>query len=88
MGLSDDVRQVAKGWRWTRRPVVPASVQRELAPPDDFPTAWARTPAARAVREVLQRYALGPVLHFEVDVEIFGADTLTTLTPPAVFVLN
>jgi 1-acyl-sn-glycerol-3-phosphate acyltransferase len=88
MGLVDDVRQVARGWRWTRRPMVPASVERQRERPEDFPTAWGRTPAVRALREVVQRYALGPVLHFEVDLDITGTDTLATLSPPAVFVLN
>lgn len=68
--------------------MVPASVGRELEAASDFPTAWARTPAARAARELLQRYALAPVLHLEVDVEILGEDTLKTLAPPAVFILN
>ncbi len=88
MGLGRDVRQVAQGWRWTRRPLVPASVDREREPAKDFPTAWGRTPVARAAREVLQRYALSPVLHFEVGTEVCGQDILDTIDPPAVFVLN
>ena len=68
--------------------MVPASVEREREPAHDFPTAWGRTPAVRAVREVVQRFGLAPVLNFEVDVEIYGQDTLTSLTPPAIFVLN
>ena len=88
MGLYDDVRQVARGWRWTRRPLVPASVEREQDPPHDFPTSWIRTPLGNAAREVAQRWALGPVLNFEVDVEITGADILKPLKPPVIFVLN
>ena len=53
--LLDEVRQVARGWRWTRRPLVPRSAEPWLADPEprEFPTAWARTPGAKAVREGL-----------------------------------
>jgi 1-acyl-sn-glycerol-3-phosphate acyltransferase len=88
MGLSHDVRQVAKGWRWTRRRIVPASVEREREPASDFPTAWGRTPVGRAVREVVQRCGLAPLLHFEVETEVCGRDVLDTIDPPAIFVLN
>ena len=51
MGLMDDVRMVAKGWRWTRRPLVPASVERERERSQDFPTAWSRTPSPGLSRD-------------------------------------
>ena len=88
MGFSQDVRQVARGWRWTRRPVLPASVERERDPATDFPTAWGRTPAGRAAREVVQRFGLAPLLHFEVETEVCGREVLDTIEPPAIFVLN
>ena len=88
MGFGQDLRQVAKGWRWTRRPVLPASVERERDPATDFPTAWGRTPAGRAAREVVQRFGLAPLLHFEVETEVCGREVLDTIEPPAIFVLN
>ena len=88
MGFSQDVRQVARGWRWTRRPVLPASVERERDPATDFPTGWGRTPAGRAAREVVQRFGLAPLLHFEVETEVCGREVLDTIEPPAIFVLN
>jgi 1-acyl-sn-glycerol-3-phosphate acyltransferase len=88
MGFSQDLRQVARGWRWTRRPVLPASVERERDPATDFPTAWGRTPAGRAAREVVQRFGLAPLLHFEVETEVCGREVLDTIEPPAIFVLN
>jgi 1-acyl-sn-glycerol-3-phosphate acyltransferase len=88
MGLGQDLQQVARGWRWTRRRVLPASVERERDPVKDFPTAWGRTPAGRAAREVVQRFGLSPLLHFEVETEVCGRDVLDTIEPPAIFVLN
>lgn len=88
MGIADDVRQVAKGWRWSRRPLVPASVEREREPPHDFPTGWARTPAGRVAREVVQRAGLSPLLNHEVNVDVVGAEILDQIEPPAIFVLN
>ncbi|MCW3043591.1 MAG: phospholipid/glycerol acyltransferase [Actinobacteria bacterium] len=88
MGLTRDLEQVAKGWRWTRRRVLPASVERERDPAKDFPTAWGRTPVGRAAREVVQRFGLSPLLHFEVETEVCGRDVLDTIEPPAIFVLN
>jgi 1-acyl-sn-glycerol-3-phosphate acyltransferase len=79
---------VARGWRWTRRPLVPASVERDREPAHDFPTGWARTPLGKAAREVVQRFGLAPVLHFEVDVDVCGREALDVLSPPAIFVLN
>src|ERR1700730_2539808 len=88
MGLTQDLEQVAKGWRWTRRRVLPASVERERDPAKDFPTAWGRTPVGRAAREVVQRFGLAPLLRFEVETEVCGRDVLDTIEPPAIFVLN
>lgn len=88
MGLVDDVRQVAKGWRWARHPLVPASVERTHEPATDFPTAWGRTPVGRAAREVVQRAGLAPLLHFEVETEVCGREVLDTVNPPAIFILN
>ena len=88
MGLGDDVRQVAKGWRWSRRPLIPASVAREREAPHDFPTAWARSRAGRVAREVVQRAGLSPLLNYEVSVDVVGEGVLDTIDPPAIFVLN
>ena len=56
----DDVRTVARGWRWGRRRLVPKSAEPYVEPRDAtvFPTAWSRRGAARAVREVAQRGVL------------------------------
>ncbi|MEU4601560.1 lysophospholipid acyltransferase family protein [Kribbella sp. NPDC023972] len=85
-----DVKQVARGWRWGRRPQVPRSAEPYVIPKETsvFPTKWARTPAAIAVREVLQKGALNSVLRFEVNPHVSGLDSLFKLNGPALIVAN
>ena len=85
-----DVKHVARGWRWGRRPQVPRSAEPYVIPKETsvFPTKWARTPAAIAVREVLQKGALNSVLRFEVNPQVSGLDSLLKLNGPALIVAN
>ena len=85
-----DVKQVARGWWWGRRPQVPRSAEPYVIPKETsvFPTKWARTPAAIAVREVLQKGALNSVLRFEVNPQVSGLDSLLKLNGPALIVAN
>ncbi|TWD83648.1 1-acyl-sn-glycerol-3-phosphate acyltransferase [Kribbella amoyensis] len=85
-----DVKQVARGWRWGRRPQVPRSAEPYVVPKETtvFPTKWARTPAAMAVREVLQKGALNSVLRWEVNPRVSGLDSLLKLDGPALIVAN
>jgi 1-acyl-sn-glycerol-3-phosphate acyltransferase len=85
-----DVKQVARGWRWGRRPQVPRSAEPYVIPRETsvFPTKWARTPAAIAVREVLQKGALNSVLRFEVNPQVSGLDSLGKVHGPALIVAN
>lgn len=53
-----------------------------------FPTAWSRTPPAVALRDVVQRLALRPVLHSGVDPRVEGLEALEGLTGPVVLVAN
>jgi 1-acyl-sn-glycerol-3-phosphate acyltransferase len=85
-----DVKQVARGFRWGRRQQVPRSAEPYVVKKESsvFPTKWARTPAAIAVREVLQKGALNSVLRFEVNPQVSGLDSLRKLHGPAVIVAN
>lgn len=88
-GVSD-IRQVAQGWRWGRRSLVPRSAE-EFAPPERptvFRTGWARTRAARAARELAQKGGLEPVFRSQVRTRVEGLDVLTGLTGPVIFVAN
>jgi 1-acyl-sn-glycerol-3-phosphate acyltransferase len=79
---------VARGWRWTHRPLLPRSVEPLDPEHRDFPTAWARSEAGRAARAALQRYALAPLIRVEVDARVHGLDVLDGLRPPVIFVAN
>lgn len=86
-----DLRQAARGWRWGHRPLVPRSAEAQVppAPPaTGFPTAWSRTPAGRAAREIAQKAALEPVFRSQVRTRVEGLDVLDGLDGPVIFVAN
>ena len=87
-GLVREVRTVARGWRWTHRPLVPRSVAPLEPEHREYATAWARTPGARTARAAIQRGLLAPLIRFEVDVRVGGLDTLDAVVPPVIFVAN
>ncbi|MGF7235640.1 MAG: lysophospholipid acyltransferase family protein [Frankia sp.] len=84
------LRDVARGWRWGGRTLVPGSAEphRVTSLPREFTTSWARTPAARATRSAAQAYALAPLLRSQLSMSVYGAETLAELSGPAVFVAN
>ncbi|HET8616636.1 MAG TPA: lysophospholipid acyltransferase family protein [Actinomycetales bacterium] len=89
-GARQDLRAVAKGWRWGRRSLVPRSAE-PFQPPrtsEPFPTAWARTPAASVAREGLQKLGLAPLLRSQVAPVVHGLDVLDRLGGPVIFVAN
>jgi len=86
--LLADAKEVARGWRWTHRPLVPKSVELPHTEPHDFPTAWARTEVARAARAALQAYALKPLIEFEITPRVEGLDVLGRLRAPVIFIAN
>ncbi len=88
--LLDEVREVARGWRWGRRPLVPRSAEPFAPPPEprEFPTEWARTPAGRVARAAIQRFVLRPLVWSETAPRVHGLDHLEGLRGPVVFVSN
>ena len=86
----DDVRQVARGWRWGKQALVPRSAEEHMPAtrPTAFRTGWSRTAAARAAREVAQKGALEPVFRSQVRTRVEGLDVLTGLDGPVIFVAN
>jgi 1-acyl-sn-glycerol-3-phosphate acyltransferase len=88
--MVDEIREVARGWRWTRRPLVPRSAEswQPRREPRVFPTSWARAPAARAVREAVLRYGFKPIVWTETEPSVHGLDHLAALRPPVVLVAN
>ena len=87
---SHDVRQVARGWRWGRRSMVPRSAEQYVEERETavFPTGWSRRAPAKAVREVAQKGALEPLFRSQVRPYVEGLDVLTRVQGPVIFVAN
>jgi 1-acyl-sn-glycerol-3-phosphate acyltransferase len=85
------LRDVARGWRWGGRPLVPASAEAHRPPAEpagEWATAWARTPLAVSARAAIQAVGLKPLVWAEVSPQIRGHDNLVGLTGPVIFVAN
>jgi 1-acyl-sn-glycerol-3-phosphate acyltransferase len=88
--LLDDVREVARGWRWTRRPLTPRSAEQWVGSrePREFPTAWARGPLAKGTREVILRGVFKPLVWSQTEPHVEGLDHLEAVRRPVVFIAN
>ena len=86
----EDVRLVARGWRWGRRSQVPRSAEAFVpaARSTVFPSDWSRKPAAIAAREVAQKGALEPLFRSQVRTRVEGLDVLDRIEGPVVFAAN
>ncbi|MGH3446268.1 MAG: lysophospholipid acyltransferase family protein [Nocardioidaceae bacterium] len=89
-GGVQDVRAVARGWRWGRRSLVPRSAEQYVERKEQsvFPTSWARTRSAVAVREAAQKGGLEPLFRTKVRPYVEGLDVLDRLEGPVIFVAN
>src|SRR3954466_10584432 len=90
MTLVRDVKQVARGWRWSHRPLPPRSAEPHhvFNEPREFPTDWARSRPARAAREAILRGGLTPVVRRETTLRVEGLDVFDSLEGPVIFVAN
>lgn len=90
MSLRDEVRLLRENRDWLGRSRVPRSAE-PWAPRRErrlFPSAWARTPAARAAREALQRGVLHPLAWSSTRPRVYGQDLLAEVPGPVVLVSN
>ena len=86
----DDVRQVARGWRWGRRAQVPRSAEPWVpaARSTVFRTDWSRRRPAIAAREVAQKAGLEPLFRSQVRAHVEGLDLLERVEGPVIFAAN
>lgn len=86
----DEVRDVAKGWRWGRRTMTPRAALDSTPPPKrwDFPTDWARTKAGGVARDVILDVGLRGIIWNETTPEVFGLDNLEGVRGPVMFISN
>ncbi len=89
-GGIEDLRTVARGWRWGHRPLVPRSAEEFVLEHQQtvFPTDWSRTPPAKALREVAQKGGLEPLLRSQVRTHVEGLDVLGRVRGPVIFAAN
>jgi 1-acyl-sn-glycerol-3-phosphate acyltransferase len=77
-GFGQELRAIARGGRWGRRPLPPASVTDTTAVPASwqFPTTWSRTRPAAAVRRGLQAGGLAPLLTSQLRIAAEGREVV------------
>jgi 1-acyl-sn-glycerol-3-phosphate acyltransferase len=90
MGAVAELKELAKGFRWGRRPLVPRSAEPHTEPRDDigFPTDWARSKAGVAARRVILRAGMHPIVSTELSLRVYGTNNLEDVPGPVIFYSN
>jgi 1-acyl-sn-glycerol-3-phosphate acyltransferase len=90
MALRDELRLLHHGRDWRGRSTAPRSAEPWVpeVPEREFPTAWARSRLAVAVRAGLTRSLLRGVVWSQTEPVVEGTSYLDELRGPAVFVAN
>jgi 1-acyl-sn-glycerol-3-phosphate acyltransferase len=88
--LPDDLRDLAKGFRWGRRPLIPGDAEDHTPERREwvFPTAWARTKLGVDARELILDALMRPLVWSQTSPEVHGTDNLDALDGPVLFVSN
>jgi len=78
MGVRDELKEMATGFRWGRRPIVPRSAEPfvEETYDEGFPTDWARTKVGTAVRRAILNGGMEPLVRNEVSLRVYGTEML------------
>lgn len=90
MSILSEIRLVSRGRDWRGRSRTPRSAE-PWAPapgPREFPTGWARTRAARVVRDGVQRGVMRPLVWTQTRPQVYGADLLEGVAGPVIVVAN
>lgn len=90
MSARDELKELAKGFRWGRRPLVPRSAEPYAEPHEDagFPTDWARSKPGIATRRVILNAGLHPLVRAELSLRVYGLDRLEDIGGPVIFYSN
>jgi len=90
MSAREELKELAKGFRWGRRPLVPRSAEPYAEPREDvgFPTDWARTKAGVAARRVILNAGMHPIVSTELSFRVYGTDLLEDVPGPVIFYSN
>jgi 1-acyl-sn-glycerol-3-phosphate acyltransferase len=90
MSLREELKVMKEGFRWGRRPIVPRSAEPFVEEVDDegFPTDWARTKVATAVRRVILEAGIGPLTRSQIALRVYGLEALDDVEGPVIFFSN
>ena len=90
MGARSELREMARGFRWGRRPMVPRSAEpyAEEAFDEGFPTDWARTEVGIAARQTILNGVMHPLVRSQVSMRVYGLDNLADVRGPVLFYSN
>ena len=90
MGLRTELKGMAGGFRWGRRPLVPRSAEPYVEERYDegFPTDWARSELGVAARQVILAVGMNTILKAELTLRVYGDDLLADVRGPVIFYSN
>ena len=90
MSVRGELKEMARGFRWGRRPMVPRSAEPHTEEREDvgFPTDWARTEAGVAARQAILQGIMHPLVRNELSLRVYGLDHLQDVRGPVVFFSN
>jgi 1-acyl-sn-glycerol-3-phosphate acyltransferase len=90
MALRNELKEMAGGFRWGRRPLVPKSAEPFAKELEDrvFPSDWARTELGTAARQVILKAGMSTILKNELSLRVHGLDNLDAIDGPVLFFSN
>ena len=88
--IREELKEMARGFRWGRRPLVPRSAEPYAQERDDpgFPTDWARSQVGTAARQTILKGFMHPLLRNELSLRVHGLDNLEGVAGPVLFFSN
>ena len=90
MSAREELKELARGFRWGRRPLVPASAEPYAEPREEpmFPTDWARSKAGVAARRFILNVGIHTLASAELSLRAYGEDRLEDVPGPVIFFSN
>jgi 1-acyl-sn-glycerol-3-phosphate acyltransferase len=87
--IPEEIKKVAKGWRWLRPPPQPRSAPvHPLKTEGNYETGWSRKGWAKTTRGAIQELVLLPAYRFVASPTVRGQERLRHVTGPIVIASN